>query len=126
MYINITTITIIVTLFNNHMESHFLENGFYYLDVDKAYGLPPAIIYTDVIHSYYHPVDHYLVSVLDITCPTTMQIDDKTTEHFQSELSIKKMKKGYHQVFVYEEYCEPTLERWIYNETEHIQIREYK
>lgn len=119
---------ILVALFNNQMKTHFLQENIYHIDAEKVYSFPPATIYSDQIQSYYHPTDHYLVTVLDTTCPTTLQIDTEATDHYQSQLSMKKMNYGYHQVFTsaIDNNCQPNLSRWIYNQTEQIEIREYK
>lgn len=127
MYINITSLTILVALYNNHMKTHFLDQGLYQLDAEKAYSFPPTTIYSDPIQSYYHYVDHYLVSVLDTTCQTIIQIDQEDSYEDKSILSIKKVKAGYHQIFVssVDDQCQPKFDRWIYNQTEGINIKQF-
>ena len=128
MYINITTSIILVALFNNKMRTHYLQENRYHLDAEKAYSFPPAVIYSDQIQNYYHPTDHYLVTVLDTSCPTALQIDTEVRYHEQSELSMKKIKAGYHQIFAssIDDQCQPHIDRWIYNQTEQIEVKEYK
>ena len=46
------------------------------------------------IHNgYENPAHINVITLLDITCPTIMQIDDEVTYHDQSQFSIKKNKR---------------------------------
>lgn len=122
----IATSMIVITLYNGNFTSHHLEPNNYETQADQIYTLPPAIIYNNnPTESYYHSTDHFLVTLVNTACDSFLWIDEEIKYFDQSDLAIRKMPSGYHNLFVYADDCEPYFEYWIYNATDNPILRTY-